>query len=135
MRQTYPQNSEVNMNRSHTGVKTAAFGLSIILSCVCLAYSANSITRSSSTPTTDDASTLFASECATCHGKDGKAKTFKAKLNHARNLTDAAWQAEVTDERLYNSIHNGKGKMPAFGKKLSDSQINALVAYVRTLKQ
>jgi mono/diheme cytochrome c family protein len=82
-----------------------------------------------------DAKVLFASECATCHGKDGQAKTFKAKFNHARNLTDVKWQAEATDERLYNSIRNGKGKMPAFGKKLSDSQINALVAFVRTLKQ
>ena len=122
------------MKRSHTGAKVAALSMGIILSCFCLAYSGHSIARSSGR-TTDDASTLFGSECATCHGKDGKAKTFKAKFNHARNLTDATWQAEVTDERLYNSIHNGKGKMPAFGKKLSDSQINALVAYVRTLKQ
>ena len=109
--------------------------MTIILSCFCVAYSARSIARSGNSPSTDEAGTLFGSECATCHGKDGKAKTFKAKLNHARNLTDATWQAEVTDERLYNSIHNGKGKMPAFGKKLSDPQINALVAYVRTLKQ
>jgi cbb3-type cytochrome c oxidase subunit III len=123
------------MKRSHTVAKVAALGLGIILSCFCLAYSAHSIARSSNSPAADDASTLFGSECATCHGKDGKAKTFKAKFNHARNLTDAKWQAEVTDERLYNSIHNGKGKMPIFGKKLSDSQINALVAYVRTLKQ
>jgi cbb3-type cytochrome c oxidase subunit III len=123
------------MKKNHIGAKVAGLGLGIILSCFCLAYSANSITRSTGSPIADDASALFSSECATCHGKDGKAKTFKAKLNHARNLTDAAWQAEVTDERLYNSIHNGKGKMPAFGKKLSDSQINALDAYVRTLKQ
>jgi cbb3-type cytochrome c oxidase subunit III len=123
------------MKKSHTGAKVAALSLGIILSCFCVVYSAHSIARSSGSPTADDASTLYRSECATCHGKDGKAKTFKAKLNHARNLTDAAWQAKVTDERIYNSIHNGKGKMPAFGKKLSDSQINALVAYVRTLKQ
>ena len=123
------------MKRNHIGASVAALGLGIILSCFCLAHSANSITSSTGSPIADDASALFSSQCATCHGKDGKAKTFKAKLNHARNLTDAAWQAEATDERLYNSIHNGKGKMPAFGKKLSDSQINALVVYVRTLKQ
>ena len=123
------------MKSNRTPARVATLGLSIILSCFWVAYSARSIERSSKSRTTDDASTLFGSECATCHGKDGKAKTFKAKFNHARNLTDATWQAEVTDERLYNSIHNGKGKMPPFGKKLSDSQINALVAYVRTLKQ
>lgn len=65
----------------------------------------------------------------------GQAKTFTAKFNHARNLTDAKWQAEVTDERLFNSISNGKSKMPAFGKKLSEGQINGLVAYVRRLKK
>jgi len=123
------------MKRVHNGTRVAAFSLGILLGCVGLAHSAHLIARSNGSPTTDDASALFDSQCATCHGKDGKAKTFKAKLNHARNLTDATWQAEVNDERLYNSIHNGRGKMPAFGKKLSDPQINALVAYVRTLKQ
>jgi cbb3-type cytochrome c oxidase subunit III len=121
------------MKSSRTPKRVAALGLSVILSCFCVAYSAHSIARSGNSPTTDDAGALFGSQCATCHGKDGKAKTFKAKFNHARNLTDSTWQAEVTDERLYNSIHNGKGKMPAFGKKLSDPQINALIAYVRTL--
>ncbi|HEY0384917.1 MAG TPA: cytochrome c, partial [Pyrinomonadaceae bacterium] len=79
--------------------------------------------------------TLYAKSCATCHGKDGQAKTFKAKFNHARNLSDAVWQQSVSDEHLFNSISNGKGKMPPFGKKFSESEINALVAYVRQLKK
>jgi len=82
-----------------------------------------------------DASVLFEKHCDTCHGKDGQAKTFKAKFNHARNLTDAKWQSEVTDERLFNSICNGKGKMPAWRKKLTEAQIKSLVAYVRKLKR
>ena len=82
-----------------------------------------------------DANSLFAKNCATCHGKDGKAKTFKAKLNGARNLTDSAWQANVSDERLFNSITNGRGHMPAWGKKLSEAEINSLVVYVRQLKK
>ena len=123
------------MKRSHTRAKVSALSLGVILSCFGVVHSARSIARSSGSPTSDDASTIFASECAACHGKDGKAKTFKAKFNHAWNVTDAKWQAEVTDERLYNSIHNGKGKMPPFGKKLSDPQINELVAFVRTLRQ
>ena len=86
-------------------------------------------------PQGDEASSVFDKQCATCHGKDGQAKTFKAKLNHARNLTDPNWQGEVADERIFNSISNGKGKMPAFGKKLSEAQINALVSYVRKLKK
>jgi mono/diheme cytochrome c family protein len=41
----------------------------------------------------------------------------------------------VGDERIFNSIANGRERMPAFGKKLSDAQIEALVAYVRKLKK
>jgi mono/diheme cytochrome c family protein len=63
-----------------------------------------------------DASTLFARNCAKCHGKDGRAKTFRGKLTGARNLTDAEWQANVSDERLFNSITNGRDKMPSFSR-------------------
>ena len=82
-----------------------------------------------------DAAALFKDKCASCHGKDGRAKTFKAKFNGARNLTDARWQEEVTDERVFNSITNGRGKMPAFGKKLTDAEVESLVAFVRGLKK
>ena len=81
------------------------------------------------------AAELYAKQCASCHGRDGRAKTVKARLKHARNLTDAEWQARVGDERIFNSIMSGKGKMPAFGKKLSEPEIDALVAYVRGLKR
>jgi mono/diheme cytochrome c family protein len=79
------------------------------------------------------AAALYARHCASCHGKDGRAKTFKAKFNHARDLTDPLWQDEVSDEGLYNSIMNGKKKMPAYRKKLSEAQVNSVITYVRTL--
>lgn len=83
-----------------------------------------------------DAASLFAKRCASCHGRDGRAKTFKGKLTHARNLTDAGWQNSVSDERIFNSINNGRGsKMPRFDKKLSESQIDELATYVRQLKR
>lgn len=85
--------------------------------------------------TTPDAPALFKRHCATCHGEDGRAKTFKAKFNKARDLTDAAWQAEASDERLFNSVADGRKKMPSFGKKLSRAEIEALVAHVRTLRR
>jgi mono/diheme cytochrome c family protein len=81
------------------------------------------------------AAELYSKNCATCHGRDGRAKTFKAKLNHARNLSDPEWQERVSDERIFNSIMNGKGKMPAYGKKLSEQEIDLLVTYVRGLKK
>jgi mono/diheme cytochrome c family protein len=82
-----------------------------------------------------EAAQLFAKQCASCHGKDGRAKTIKGKLKHARNLTDGEWQEKVSDERIFNSITNGKEKMPAFAKKLSQEQIEALVTYVRAFKK
>ena len=107
----------------------------LVLTSLSTGYSQGSARRENSQQNELNASILFEKHCDTCHGKDGRAKTFKAKFNHARNLTDSKWQAEATDERIFNSITNGKGKMPAWGKKLSEAQINALVAYVRTLKK
>jgi len=113
-----------------------AFALGCILAFLHAGHSVNATSqKNTSQSKTVAASALFDKRCDSCHGKDGQAKTFKAKFNHARNLTDAKWQAEVGDERLFNSISNGKGKMPAFGKKLSEAQINGLVVYVRSLKK
>lgn len=81
-----------------------------------------------------DARTIYLAKCAGCHGKDGRAKSMRGKFTHARDLTDGSWQNDVTDERLFNSISNGRNKMPKFKKKLSEEQINALVSYVRQLK-
>ena len=82
-----------------------------------------------------NAATLYAKQCASCHGKDGRAKTFKAKFNQARNLTEPGWQEAVSDERIFNSIANGRGKkMPSFTKKLSEAEINSLVLLVRGMR-
>ena len=116
-------------------VTGALIVICLVLTSLSPGYSQGSATMKNSQQTELNASILFEKHCDTCHGKDGRAKTFKAKFNHARNLTDPKWQAEATDERIFNSITNGKGKMPAWSKKLSEAQVNALVAYVRTLKK
>ena len=81
-----------------------------------------------------DAAALFNSQCAKCHGRDGRAKTRQGRQMHTRDITGAEWQNDVSDERIFNSISRGKGKMPAF-KKLSDAQIDSLVSYVRQLRK
>jgi mono/diheme cytochrome c family protein len=81
------------------------------------------------------AAELYSKNCATCHGRDGRAKTFKGKLKHARDLSDPEWQNRVSDERIFNSIMNGKDKMPAYAKKLSGQEIDSLVPYVRGFKK
>jgi len=91
-----------------------------------------SVDYSSSNAT--DAAPLFNSQCAQCHGRDGRAKTKRGRQTHTRDLTSAEWQNDVSDERIFNSISRGKGKMPAFNK-LSDAQIDSLVSYVRRLRK
>ena len=81
------------------------------------------------------AAALYAQNCASCHGRDGSAKTARARRSHARNFNDSQWQDRVSDERIFNSIMNGKGKMPGYSKKLSEPEIDALVNYVRGLKK
>ena len=81
---------------------------------------------------------LYKKHCVECHGSDGRAKTTKAKFNHARDIADSKWQEDVTDERIFNSIMNGRnvrGNMPAFAAKLSDAQVNSLVTFVRGLRK
>ena len=83
------------------------------------------------------ASRLYRRHCVSCHGKDGKAQTSKGKFSHARDLTDAQWQGDVSDERIFNSIKNGRsvrGNMPAFTDKLNEREVNSLVKFVRAFK-
>ena len=83
------------------------------------------------------AAQTYSRYCVSCHGSDGKAKTSKGRFSHARDLTDAQWQNDVSDERIFNSITNGRnvrGNMPAFGNKLKEDEINSLVTFIRGLK-
>jgi mono/diheme cytochrome c family protein len=90
--------------------------------------------------TAADAKALWDANCTQCHGKEGKADTKMGKALSAKDLTDPAVQASFTDAKATESIkdgvkENGKTTMKAFGGKLTDDDIKALVAYVRTLKK
>lgn len=78
-------------------------------------------------------SALWEAYCIVCHGPDGRAETEEGRKKKARNLSDARWQATVSDDRLISSIRRGRDNMPTFGKKLNEEQIKALVAEVRSL--
>ena len=82
-----------------------------------------------------DAHGLFVENCAVCHGQDGRAHTLHGRLVGAQNLTDANFQANTTDEEIAHALKTGPGAMPAFEKKLSPSEIDALATYVRSFKQ
>jgi mono/diheme cytochrome c family protein len=87
-----------------------------------------------------DAKANWVANCVPCHGKEGQADTAMGKALKAKNLTDPAVQASFTDAKAAESIRNGvkengKTTMKAFSDKLSDEEIKALVAFVRTLKK
>jgi mono/diheme cytochrome c family protein len=114
-------------------LQLAALAAATLLACVAVV---SALASRGQVPTPINPAVTFQKNCATCHGKDGRARTFKSKHHeHARDLTDPRWQDDVTDERIFNSIENGKGKMPAFKRRLTTEQINSLVTYVRSLKR
>ena len=79
---------------------------------------------------------LFKEKCARCHGEDGRGQTVIGQMVGAPNFTDGRWwNEEKTERRFVRSITEGKGEMPAFGKKLTRPDIKALAAYVRTFRK
>jgi mono/diheme cytochrome c family protein len=83
------------------------------------------------TATADDATALYKAKCAMCHGATGAGDTPIGKKLAIKALSSPDVQKN-SDAQLLQVITNGKGKMPAFGTKLSADQIKQLVAVVRT---
>jgi cytochrome c553 len=87
-----------------------------------------------------DAATNWGEHCAKCHGDNGKGETKMGKKLSITDLTDAKVQAKFTDADAIKAIKEGvksaDGKLsmkPIEG--LSDADMTALVAHVRTLKK
>jgi len=74
---------------------------------------------------------IYSTNCAVCHGRDGRAKTAKGKRLGATDFT-SDWN---TDEaRGIRIITNGRSEMPSFKKKLSASEIRSVFAYIRRFR-
>ena len=87
-----------------------------------------------------DASATWNSNCATCHGKDGSGATMMGKKLNTKDYRDAKVQAVFSDAEAERAIKEGvktagKETMKPFGGKLSDAEIKALVAYIRSFKK
>jgi|GEM_PF-1677797 len=68
---------------------------------------------------------LYKKNCMRCHGADGA-----RGLMGAKNLRRSA----LTDSAVRNQVLTGKGFMPSFRKKLREPELDALVAYVKSLR-
>lgn len=87
-----------------------------------------------------DAKETYDKSCAKCHGADGKGQTKMGQKLGIKDYTDAKVQTEMTDDAAAKAIKEGlkdkDGKQlmkPA--EDISDADIKALVAYMRTFKK
>ncbi len=65
--------------------------------------------------------------CANCHGADALGKQTKAP-----GLVDTDYLSEnFSDEEIYKQIVDGSEKMPSQRNKVSDSEINEIIKYLR----
>jgi len=92
------------------------------------------------TASAGDAKENWEKSCAKCHGADGKGQTKMGQKLGVKDYTDAKVQAELKDDVAFKAIKEGlKDKddktlmKPA--ENLTDDEIKALVAHVRSFKQ
>jgi mono/diheme cytochrome c family protein len=76
---------------------------------------------------------VFQRTCSGCHGPDGRGVMRLGLTKPPRDLTDAQFHAQVTDEQLRSIIRTGKGQMPAFGGLMGDEDLSNVIAFIRTL--
>ncbi|NDW53160.1 cytochrome-c oxidase, cbb3-type subunit III [Aliiroseovarius sp. PrR006] len=77
-----------------------------------------------------DGAVVFADNCSSCHMEDGTGD----RTQGAPNLTDAIWLFGDGKDAITEVVSEGPyGVMPAWSGKLTDSQINAVSAYIHQL--
>lgn len=84
-----------------------------------------------------DVAENWTKHCGSCHGADGTAKTKAGRMAGAKDLTDATYQKQFSDEQMLQRLKDGvtdkgKEKMKPFKAVLTDEELKALVAKVRT---
>jgi mono/diheme cytochrome c family protein len=82
-----------------------------------------------------DAAEVYAKNCASCHGKDGKGETTMGKKTKVKDYTDAKAQASFTDAEALKVILEGKEKMKGYKDKITAEEAAEQVKYVRAFKK
>jgi cytochrome c553 len=78
--------------------------------------------------------------CLKCHGKDGKGNTRMGRQSGVKDYSDPKVVDAMKDEHAIKAIkegivEKGKEKMKAYAGDLSDDEVKALVAHMRTFKK
>ncbi len=87
-----------------------------------------------------DAPANWTKHCASCHAPDGSGNTRMGRQAGAKNYRDAKVQAELKEDAALKALKDGmqaKGKevMKPFKDKLSEDEMKALIAHMRTFKK
>lgn len=97
------------------------------------------LTLGSLTVVGEDAKAIFEKQCVKCHGADGKGDTKMGQKLKVKDYSDAKIQEKMKDEEMFKAIKEGRKEgektlmKPA--ENVTDDQVKALVAYVRSLKK
>ena len=79
---------------------------------------------------------IYDKSCASCHGADGRGNADKAKLLKidaaTLNLGRDEVASQTKDEKKAITM-NGKARMPAYGKKMSEADVDSAMDYVMEL--
>ncbi|MGR3606838.1 cytochrome-c oxidase, cbb3-type subunit III [Sulfitobacter sp.] len=77
----------------------------------------------------EEGATIFAENCASCHGENA----LGIQDMGAPNLTDEAWVYGGDDATMFKTIHDGRqGWMPAWENRLTDADRMMLTLYIQS---
>jgi cytochrome c553 len=87
-----------------------------------------------------DVAANWNTHCVSCHAKDGSGQTRMGRQSGAKDYRDAKVQAEMKDDAALKALKEGimdKGKerMKPYKDKLSEDEMKALIAHMRTFKK
>ncbi len=102
---------------------TAAVTILLLVAAFAFALALRAPQSSSAASLTpSDPGGIYKAKCAACHGADGSGTAAGKKLG--------AHDFRTFKGNVYTTIANGKGKMPAYGKRLGAEKCKALAEYV-----
>lgn len=81
----------------------------------------------------DEAKSLYKKHCLICHAKDGSGKTKEGEKTKSVDWRDGAIWTKVDDATSKKIILEGKGKMKGYADKVPAEQVDALLAYCKSL--
>lgn len=71
-------------------------------------------------PPTPDGAVVYATNCASCHGKNAEGAGGPALK-----------PTSLSFDEMYQVIADGRGRMPAFRGRIAESEVRAVIAFLR----